>query len=244
MRVLSLNPGLTELAFSIGAADLLVGRTDTCVFPEQATKIPTIGSMDDVSDVLVDVFEPTVILTGTGQKALADELGKKYRVVYFDPQSFADMFTGILSLGIMLEKHVEAEMLVHDLQLALDRLQKGAAKYKPVRTYVEVKHNHTNAASGYIKELVMLAGGVPFEGTFSVEEMQKFNPQFIISAVPSEDTFNFELLTARDGWEGLNAIKHERLFSIPGALLHHPGPRLVQGIDCMGKILHGVTVLH
>ncbi len=242
MRVLSLSPGLTELLFSLGAGDQLVGRTDGCTYPDPATKIPSIGPASEVSGELVDVFEPELVLTGPGQTALSESLGKKYSVIYFDPQSFADMFAGINEIARLLGKQVEAEMLLHDLQLALDKVRERARVYHTIRTYVEAGHTPPVVASGYVAELVGICGGTCFTGEPTVDAIQAFDPQFVISCVPGEDGFDFEFLTARDGWGSLSAVTYERLFTIPGELMYNPGPRLILGIETMARILHGISL--
>ena len=44
LRILSLDPTLTESMFAIGAGDLLVGRSDYCKRPEAAAPLPTFGT--------------------------------------------------------------------------------------------------------------------------------------------------------------------------------------------------------
>ncbi|MDD9953247.1 MAG: ABC transporter substrate-binding protein [Candidatus Woesearchaeota archaeon] len=237
MRILSLHPGTTELLFALGAGDMLVGRSEDSLYPAAATKIPSVW--DTVDDVMVDVFEPELVLLGPGQ---GDLIGDKYEKVLFDPQSIDMIYEQILDLGERLGKQVEADMIVHDIRSAIAQVSEKATKFHPVRVYCEVHHNDTVASSGYVSELLQLAGGTPFQGQVNVEAVQAFDPQMIISCVPGEDEYNVELLEGREGWQGLNAVKYERVFNVQGDMLHRPGPRLVQGIKRLAKILHGVTI--
>lgn len=241
MRILSLHPAATELLFSIGASDLLVGRTDECIYPEQARKVPSIGPHEDVSEVLVDVFEPDLVITGRGQQDLATDFGAGHKVVYFDPQSLEDLYAGISSLGELLGKQVEADMLVHDIRVLLERLCVKAARFHSTRVYCEGSHEPL-AATGYVMQLIEMAGGQPYRGPVTIEHLEKFNPQMIVSAVPEEDDFDFELMMARPGWSNLNAVQTQRLFSLPSSLLYRPGPRLIEGIKRIARILHGIEL--
>lgn len=242
MRVLSLHPAMTELMFAIGASGLLVGRTDECRYPEAATKIPSIGSKDDASEVLVDVFEPNLVLCGPDQDVLAAGLKQAYRVFQFAPNSLDEMFAMAGQLGDMLGKQVETDMVIHDTRIILNRLREKSEKFHPIRIYCEVQHNAAVGANGYIAEILKFANATVFDGVPTPELLQEFDPQMIISSVPGEREFNFELLASRDGWEKLNAVRYERLFSIPGELLHTPGPRLQEGIKLLAKYTHGLDL--
>ena len=44
IRLLSLSPSITETIYNLGASELLVGRSDYCNNPPQATSLPTFGT--------------------------------------------------------------------------------------------------------------------------------------------------------------------------------------------------------
>lgn len=238
MRVLSIHPAATELLFAIGAGAFVVGRTDACDYPAQAKKLPSLG--DEISEVVIAVFEPELILAGPGQEELARALGEKYKVILFAPESLDGLYREIAVLGELLGKQVEADMVVHELRTLLDKLKEKAGKYKKIRVYCEVAPTQTT--NGYVKELLTIAGAEPFTGEVTVERLQSFNPQVIFSCVPNKEETSLELITSRDGWQQLNAIKFDRIFSIPGWMLHRPGPRMQEGVRKVARLLHGVEL--
>lgn len=241
MRVLSLHPVATELMFAIGAGNMLVGRTDSCVYPDAALKIPTLGSMEEIKIDVVNVFEPDLVLTGFKQDALSDELSESHRVMHIKPKNVEDVFRQILNLAELLDKQIEAEVVVHDLMATLERVKEKAKKFSRVRVYFEIDHSPPKAATCYIDDILMLSGAQSFRGEVTVERLQNFDPQIIIVSKPDEGTeFNEEILLARDGWENLNAVRFERIFVLDDNLFFRPGPRLVEGIRTLAKILHGI----
>ncbi len=241
MRVLSLHPAATELMFAIGAGSMLVGRTDSCDYPEPALKVPTLGPMDEISPELVGVFEPELVLTGYGQRKLSDELSDEKRVFHIAPGSVEEVFRIIMDLAELLGKQIEAEVVIHELMATLEMVKDKAQKFKKVRVYFEVKHDPLTTAGCYIDDILMLSGGQSFRGEVTVDRLQLFDPQIIMVSVPDEgEEFNEEILLARDGWENLNAVRFERVFVLDDKLFFRPGPRLVKGIRKIAKIMHGI----
>jgi iron complex transport system substrate-binding protein len=94
-----------------------------------------------------------------------------------------------------------------------------------------------------MNDLIVLAGGTPYAGPINIDEIKRFDPQMIVIAIPGDESeFDPTLIAARDGWSDLTAVRNERVFAIDDALLLRPGPRIVQGVKQLAKILHGITV--
>ena len=43
---------------------------------------------------------------------------------------------------------------------------------------------------------------------------------------------------ARTGWENLTAIKNQTVYAIDGNLVDRPGPRVVDGLEALAKLIH------
>lgn len=231
MRILSLHPATTELVFALGAGNQLVGRTDYCTYPEAALSIPSIGKPSDISSDTVQVFEPDLILIGPGQKL---EFASAWKTVRLAPESLEGISTAITSLGALLGKHVEADMLVHELTTTLERVKTKCSKFHTLRTYFEV----CEMTPPYIAELIALAQAEPYVGEFDVDNIKAFNPQMLIVAADEQYT---ERVLARDGWNAIAAVQYERVFTVDEGLFR-PTPRIVQGAKLLAKLLHGVEV--
>jgi len=39
-------------------------------------------------------------------------------------------------------------------------------------------------------------------------------------------------------WDTMTAVKNDRLYFVPWALISRPGPRLVQGLAALAKVIH------
>ncbi|HEY5901333.1 MAG TPA: BtuF-related (seleno)protein, partial [Anaerolineales bacterium] len=47
-----------------------------------------------------------------------------------------------------------------------------------------------------------------------------------------------EQVRARAGWDALTAVQREQVFTFDDNLVSRPGPRLVDGLEAMAKLLH------
>lgn len=213
---------------------MLVGRSQDSDYPEQALKVPPIS---EITEDTIEIFEPDLVLSAYGQHITAEKL------LHFEPHSIEGMLAEIKHLGDLLGKQVESEMLIHEILVVMEKVKQKGERFRPLRVYCETQHNPPQAARGYLNDLVRLTGDVPYHGPVDLEELQRFDPQVIISCAPNEERFNFELLIAREGWESLNAVRYERLFSVDSSLLYRPGPRLIEGIRKLARLLHGIEAI-
>jgi iron complex transport system substrate-binding protein len=230
MRVLSLHPVTTEVAFALGAGNLLVGRTDGCDWPVAARNVPSIGLAGEVTAHKILIFEPDVVLLGPGQERI-DAPGNCRRVC-FSPRSIEELYGAITMLADSLGKHIEGDLVVHDLRTVLERVLQKTQRFHAARVYAEPRDR-------LLAEVVRVAGGEPYTGVDTIEAIKAFNPQVIICC--SDDPKRLELLLRRDGWAQLQAVRHERTFLVETAILR-PTPRIERGARRLAKILHGVDV--
>ncbi len=242
MRILSLHPAATELLYAIGAGGLLVGRCDGCDYPAAALTVPSIGAASEMTAERAAILEPDLVLLGPGQELVAARLGTLH-LSMLRCASIEESLASIVALAKTVGKEVEADVLVHDLRTTFDIVRERTARFRRTRVYAETRRDPWGT-SPLVNELIMIAGGEPLpKPTVDLQELKRFEPQVIIVSVPGEgETFEPELLLARDGWGELPAVRGERVFVIDDALLHRPGPRLAQGVKLLAKILHGVTV--
>jgi iron complex transport system substrate-binding protein len=75
-------------------------------------------------------------------------------------------------------------------------------------------------------------------GQISLEELVVRDPQVIVfSAGPFVPT-TVESLTAREGWGSISAVVEGRVYAVDTDLLDLPGPRLVDGLEQLARLLH------
>jgi iron complex transport system substrate-binding protein len=167
-----------------------------------------------------------------------------------NPKSLADMYA-VLELAAQLTGHeAEAQTLVEQLQAREEKALAVVAKAenKPTVFYeldgTDPAKPWTSGPGTFIDLLITLAGGenigAKLEGEwaqYSQEQLLVDNPDFIILG---DANFGMtpELIAARPGWTALNAVKDGKVLPINDDLISRPGPRMIDGLETLIKLLH------
>jgi iron complex transport system substrate-binding protein len=101
--------------------------------------------------------------------------------------------------------------------------------------------------NGFYGQLLDLAGGanifgdLPADaGQVGAESILERDPEIII-LTDSDLPFNPqtpEMVAARPGWQTVTAVQNGAIYAVPAALYSTPGPRLVQGLEELARLLH------
>jgi iron complex transport system substrate-binding protein len=248
-RIVSLVPGVTEMLFAIGADDRLVGRTDFCDYPTAARAKPSVGGMVAPSlELLVALKPDLVVVTSSGNSDDTRVQLERLRLpVYLvDPHGLSDVFRTMERLGDLTERRARAGELVAGLEGRVRAVAaRVAARPRPRVLYVVWPDPLIVPGRGAaVTELIALAGGdsLTAEGPegyprYSVEAAVAGAPDVIVLARHGAGIAPY----ARDKWErfaGLPAIRAGRLHAVDGDLFHRFGPRVVDALEILARLLH------
>jgi iron complex transport system substrate-binding protein len=248
-RIVSLVPSATEIIFALGAAERLVGVTDYCDFPPEAKGKPSVGGMVDPSlEAIVALHPDLVIATREGNtEGTVSRLERlKIPVFLVGASRLPEVVTVIGRLAELTERSAVAEPLLGALQQRIRAVQGAVAPLpRPRVLYVLWPDPLIVPARGaLVTELIQLAGGQSVTMSdaeayprLSLEAVVARNPDVIVLA--SHGTGSGPASKAR--WErlaSLPAIKAGRIHSIDGNLLHRYGPRVVDGLETLARLIH------
>jgi iron complex transport system substrate-binding protein len=248
-RVISLVPGVTETLFAIGAQDALVGVTEFCDYPAQARLKPRVGGMLAPSlEAMVALKPDVVIATTSGNREETFTQLERLRIpVYLvNPATVADVLDLIARLGAVTGREQAAGHLIAALSARIKAVTERVASLpRPRVLYVLWPEPLIVPARGaLVSELLALAGGdsVTADGgesypRYSVEAAVARAPQVIVLASHGSG----QGAMTREKWErftSLPAIKAGRLYTADGNLLHRYGPRVVDGLELLARLIH------
>jgi len=252
-RVISLAPSNTEILFSIGAGDQVVGRDAYSDYPAQALEVTDIGSTyEALNTELIVSLKPDLILVAevntAEQVKTLEDLGL---TVYYlkNPTTLEEMYVNLEIVAQLTGREASAVSLIESLKVRVAAVDE---MIMPLSSRISIFYEldgtdpakpYTAGGGTFITLLIERAGGYniasDIEGypQFSLEQVVAADPAFIILG-DSAFGVTAELVAARPGWENLSAVKNNQVLPFDDNLLSRPGPRLVDGLEALVAILH------
>jgi iron complex transport system substrate-binding protein len=189
-------------------------------------------------------------LTPPEQVADLENIGLSVYVVP-NPATFDDLYANLETIAELTGHEAEAQALVATLKGRVDAIldQVAAATEKPL-VYYELDATDVNAPfiSGpgtFVHLLIESAGGINFGADLSgewvqvsVEQLLARQPDLIVLGDHTYGGVTPEQVRLRTGWDALTAVQENRIFIFDDNLVSRPGPRLVDGLETMAKLLH------
>jgi iron complex transport system substrate-binding protein len=285
MRICSLLPGATEIAYLLGLGDQVVGVTHECDYPAEAKQQPVVVrsavdpsrmSSQEIDRKVTELLQagkglytidersfleaaPDIILTQGLCDVCAldyDEVAKAAQrlprmpsIVSLNPHSLAEILDDIMRVAVATQREAAAALLIQELRERIDRVGRVEPKYRPRVVCLEW-FEPLYVAGHWVPEMVALAGGFDVLGrkgapSHKVEwrSVVDSNPDVILLMPCGFDVRRTikesTPLRSREGWNDLPAVKAGNVYALNGnAYFSRPGPRLVNGLEILARIIH------
>ncbi len=243
-RIISLAPNITEIIYKLGAGDLLVGRTEYCLYPPQALRVPVVGGYLNPDFEKMVMLHPDVVFLLPNP-----EMDRKLSQLDLKPitlpnETIADIFTSIDSLGRLLNRENRAAALIAGIRDTLawvtSRAESLSAKSALLligREGGSLKGLYAAGKDTYLSELLKLCSvknayadvGIRYFEV-SKEDLIQRNPDLIVEfrLINSPDVEK-ELQTLKKDWQPLrllNAVKNKHIYIFTERFFLIPGPRV------------------
>jgi iron complex transport system substrate-binding protein len=219
------------------------------------------GSIYDLDEAAMRALSPDLVIT----QELCDVCAVSYkqveqaarlfetdvRVVSLEPNTIADIFSNIRTVGGLTGREAAAESVIGELATRLDALALALSEAgtRP-RTFVLEWLEPPFAPGHWVPEQIALAGGDHSFGhagqpstTTDAEAIRGYAPEVIVLApcgYYKEDTMR-ALESARfpAGWRELPAVVAGEVWAVDAtSYFSRPGPRVVVGAEILSRIIH------
>lgn len=246
-KIVSLAPATTEILFAIGADDQLVGVSEYCDYPEEALEKPKMGDFMNPNFELILESEPDLIFVAAGEQEdfiqRLTELGIK--VIVLDADNVEQVLQNITTAGKITGHQDKAQQLVGELEARIEEVKsKVTTSSRIPAVFFEVWDDPlmTAGPNSFIDDLIKLAGGKNIAedlpkrfAEFSQELLFERNPEIYIL---NNHAHTPEDVKARPGYDAIKAIQDDRVYTVEDDLVTLPGPRIVDGLEELAKIIH------
>lgn len=259
LRIVSTAPSITEILYALGIGDRVVGVSDFCDYPPEASKKPKVGGVVNPNVEAIIALEPDLVfgLPNAAHENLyrsLRQIGIKMRAMPND--TIEDLYAMIRTIGKETGTSEQAEAMVERLQtkfLEINEKVAGQPKQK-VMFVVGVDPLFVAGKGTFINELIGIAGGENIAGD-SLTKYPQLGIEEVVSKAPDVilyTSLNFELTgeqkdQAKKIWSAYSsipAVKNGRICGLVADLVTLPGPRLEIGIEEMARSIHPEVFSH
>ena len=237
-RIVALAPFLTELVFSAGAGERLVGVSAFSDHPPEARRLPQVATAASFSIEEVAALRPDLVLAWRDSVRIED----LRRLEQLGIPTFATRATRLDDAARLLEAvgALTARDVAAPAARYRERLRSLRARYagrREVPVFLEVWHNplQTIGERHWISEALALCGArnafADLPGVaplVSWEELYRRDPPVVVGAGSRDGEARF-----RENWRArgtLSAVRNDRLVFVDADTLQRPTLRLAEGV--------------
>ena len=251
-RIVSLVPSVTEIVFSLGAQDRLVGRTDFCDYPLAVRTKPSVGGMVNPNlETLVALKPDLVIGTDEGNREETFRQLERLRIPTYlvHANRIAETVDLIARVGELTGHQADAPRLTGEMLRRVEAVRRAVAPFPRPRVLYVLWPDPliVPGRASMLTELIEIAGGVSITAgdgdaypRLSLEAAVTRAPEVIILADHSTGASTAGR-AAPEKWQRLvsvPAIRAGRLHSVDLSILHRYGPTVVDGLESLARLIH------
>lgn len=240
-RLVSLAPSATSTVQALGAADRLVAVTEH----DDVDGVPALGGwLTPDLDRLAD-FDPDLVVTADSlQQDLHETVADRgHRTFHHEPTTLEDVLDGFAAIGDAIGLPEAGQELAETSRRRIEAVRDATPADPAARPviYCEEWPDPPMAAGNWVPEAVAAAGGrYPFidagarSGPIERDTVTDADPDHVVvhhCGVGEQATVD---VTERWAFDA-------ELHVIDDAMLNQPGPPLIDGIERLAALFHGVT---
>ena len=237
-RIVTLAPFLTELVFSIGAGDRVVGASAFSDYPPEAKRLPRVATAAGLSLEALAALRPDLVLAWKDsiRPEEVDRIARLGPAVFVaGARTLEDVPPLLARLGALAGADTKAQSAAYEEKLA--RLRRTYSGRPPVPVFLEIWDRPLTTISGkhFMNEALSICGarnvfadlpGVAPE--VSLEALYARDPAVIVGvgSAPTAKAF-------RENWQAhraLSAVREGRLVFVSPDRLQRPTLRTPDGI--------------
>jgi iron complex transport system substrate-binding protein len=249
-RIIPLAPNLTEILYALGLGDRVVGVTNHCDFPPEASLKPKVGSYINLNvEEIISLSPDLVIGTVDGNERIILDLLEqaKVKVFFVNPRTVRQVIDTIVTLGRLCGAPEHAQALSRKLTKRMNYVvERTRSRKKPlVFLQIQIQPIMTVNKNTVHDDLIRLAGGRNMAAEdpvtyprISMEEVIQRRPEVILIS-SMERGGRFE--KARQDWmkwTSIPAVQNKRVYLIDSDLIDRASPRLIDGLEIMARDIH------
>ncbi len=254
-RIVSLVPNISEILGFLGLGGQVVGVDYYTNYPTNLTSLPKVSDVNGKYNVeRIVALKPDLVLSyGEDTKQYDAQLQQVgLHVVDLPSGNLSQILQEIVTVGRLTFTENAANNIVGQLQRQIEEIKTKVSSTTAPKVLIESDYStpgkpYVNGGGSFGDELLQDANGVNIfhdngsGGGFpqvADEAIISANPQFIILTEDPAYGGNVSAVYKRSNWGSIDALKLHQVYRINSNIIGRPGPRLVQGLQCLAQIIH------
>lgn len=248
-RAIALAPSITEMVFAAGAGAYLAGRSQASNFPKEAQNLPEVISFPEPDFETFVVLDPDLVIA-TDEVLPPRYLPSFERLnlpVFFQHyDSLGDIFRNMRIIGEIFGTQAVANRMADSLEKACNLigvLTQNEIHY-PSFILISVEPLIVAGGKSYLNQLLDKAGAKNIFAS-SGEKYPKVTAEAILAGNPEyifipdgQGQLYTELINHYPQLARMQAAGTGQVFALDPDLILRPGPRTLQGLITLTKVLH------
>ncbi len=260
-NIISLAPSVTEVLFSLGLDNKVIGVTKFCDYPPKVPNLVDNGEIEIVSEITTTNTEkvvslnPSLVITAAGTPM--DTINQLERlgipVVGIEGENISDVISDIRLVGRATGTIEKAQEMIQDMEKEMNKITQktsGISEDQKPRVFYEVGTNPlwTAGPGTFIHEIINLAGGINVAenigkqySSITEEEIITMKPDVFVIAVHGTEVPLSTVSSVKGRFEGIDAVEENRVYKLSPKeidMFSRPGPRLIDALGKMANLLH------
>jgi iron complex transport system substrate-binding protein len=228
-----------------------VGVDDHSDFPpEVVARLPRVGPDLSIDVARVAALRPDLVLaslTVPGHERVVESLQRaKLPYVATEPVGVEDVYADVLRVGELLGVPERAAGVIDGMRAAFRPKPRAEGRRPLVLVEWWPKPVIVPGAKSWVTDMIAVVGGHnPLAGEpvksrpITDDEARAMDPDAVVISWCGvrPEKYRPHIVTRRPAWQGLRAVKAGRVFPISEAFLGRPGPRLVEGLHALERVV-------
>lgn len=251
-NIVSVMPSATEMIYEMEIEEKLIGVTDYCIYPQEATQKTSIGGFTDPNIEEVVALEPDLVLAGSQHQDEVEkweEMGIACLVLM--PETFEEIYDSIRLIATASGTSNKGDKLVEEMKEQIEKIKEKTGhipEEEKTKVYYELYSNPLMSVGeeSVIHEIITRAGG---KNIFSdlKDEYPQVSKEVVVERNPEVILFPedhgtekhiAEKFKERPAWEQVNAVKNENLHAVNSDIFSRPGPRVTKAVETAAKLFY------
>ena len=244
-RIVSLNPTTTEILFTIGAGDRVIGRSRWDLYPGEVQRVPELGDAlrPSVETILAARPDLVVLYASADNRPAAERLrAAGIRTIGLKIDRIEEFADATRLLGTLTGDTASARIVADTVLATLDsiRARTRALERPTVFWHIWDAPLITIGSGSFLHELVDIAGGVNVYGfaeeispAVSLEDVARRDPAFVLAGPDNAGN-----LRRSPAWRSVAAVRDGRILVVDTTLVARPSVKLGEAAASLARLLH------